>query len=74
MSCMRHVTYLRQYGKMVPRDMLIRSETFTAILAVKISPFLRVSVMVYMKGVTHREDENVYDECVGFGGWILGFD
>jgi len=35
-----HVTYLRQYGKMVPRDMLIRSETFTANdFAVRISFF-----------------------------------
>lgn len=40
MSCMKHVTYLRQYGKMVPRDMLIRSETFTANdFAVRISFF-----------------------------------
>ncbi len=74
MSCMRACNIFTSVREDGSPGYVDKKRDFYCNSCSKNLAFLRVSVMVYMKGVTHREDENVYDECVGFGGWILGFD
>lgn len=74
------VTYLRQYGKRISPEYVVKSETFTAVFAVKCSLFCLLCGLFAgfssadVSSAARKDGNDDCCMCVGVNGWICCFD